>query len=70
MANAAPHGNPTTAATAVAEKLTVRESATMCGSSAVPKAAETSITGTIQIPRRGTPAASMIMPVRSLRQDH
>jgi hypothetical protein len=29
MAKAAPHGNPTPAAIAVAEKLTVRESATM-----------------------------------------
>src|SRR5262249_23141132 len=42
MANAAPNGNPTAAATTVAEKLTVRESATMCVSWVVPRAAHTS----------------------------
>jgi hypothetical protein len=45
MANAAPDGNPTTAATTVAEKLTIRESATIWASVAVPKDFQTSNTG-------------------------
>jgi hypothetical protein len=46
IAKAAPHGNPTTAATAVAERLTVRESPTIWANSAVPSAAQTSPTRT------------------------
>jgi hypothetical protein len=49
MAKAAPLGNPTIAATAVAERLTVKESPTMRANSAVPKAAQTSASGTVQI---------------------
>jgi hypothetical protein len=49
MANAAPKGSPMTAATAVAERLTVRESPTMRTNSAVPRAAQTSANGTVQI---------------------
>jgi hypothetical protein len=45
IANAAPNGNPTTAATAVAEKLTVRESATVWARVAVSKDFQTSNTG-------------------------
>ena len=49
MANAAPHGSPIAAATAVAAKLTVRESPTMCANSAVLNTAQTSANGTVQI---------------------
>jgi hypothetical protein len=41
IASVAPPGNPMTAATEVAAKVTVSESATICANSAVPKAAQT-----------------------------
>src|SRR5439155_27099898 len=73
MANAAPDGNPTSAAAAVAEKLTVRESATMCASSIVPRAAQTSPTSHLPgspAVRRLTdqPEATPTLPARYYRR--
>jgi hypothetical protein len=42
MASAAPQGNPTAAAIPVAERLTVKESATICANVAVPSVAQRS----------------------------
>src|ERR1700730_8441469 len=73
MANAAPDGNPTMPATAVAEKLTVRESATMCASSVVPRAAQTSTTSHLPrspatLPLVDQPEGTPTQPARYYRQ--
>src|SRR6202040_1639078 len=70
--NAAPHGSPTTAAKAVADKLTARERPTMCANSAVSSAAQTSPTktniSTVQDPYPpGMFATAADPPRRSLR---